>query len=427
MDDQVALHASRPLRGTARVSSDKAISHRAAILGALAHGRSVLWNFSPAGDCRSTLVVLTALGVPIVEADGALEVHGGGTERLAPPAAPLDCGRSATTMRLMAGAVAGTRFGVRLTGDRQLLTRPMDRIVEPLRRMGASLRWEIGRDLEIRGGALNGIEHHPEVPSAQVKSCLLLAGLHAEGRTTIVEPVPTRDHTERLIRAMGLPVERETSSSGVAVSVRAGSLHPIEVHVPGDPSSAAALAAGAAIVPGSDVVIAGIDLNPTRTGFFRALERMGAEVEFEVVREEPEPVGSVRVRHRPLHAISVTAPQVPAMIDELPLLALLATQAEGATEVRGAAELRRKETDRISGVVDGLRALGAELEELADGFVVRGSTPLRPGQCDAHRDHRLAMTFSLAGLITSGSVLVRGMEYVDDSFPGFAAALEALR
>ena len=421
-----AVHSSRYL-GTLRVPGDKAISHRAAILGALAAGPTVIRDFSKAGDCRSTLEVLAALGVRIIVADGTVEVRGGGSELLGPPAGPLQCGRSATTMRLVAGVLAARPFPVRLTGDPQLLARPMDRIVGPLRRMGASLEWQPGRELEISGGALTGIDHHQEVPSAQVKSCILLAGLHAKGRTTVIEAVPTRDHTERLVQAMGGSVQRVQTSSGLAVSVLRSSLRPIQFDVPGDPSSAAVIATAVALVPGSEVVIGGVGLNPTRTGFFGALDRMGAQVDLEIEKDEPEPVGSIRIRHGELQATSVGADEVPSMIDELPLLALIATQAEGATEVRGAYELRRKESDRIGGVVEGLRGLGADLEELPDGFLVRGPTRLRGGRCDARRDHRLAMTFSLAGLAASGPVDVEGIEYVDDSFPGFEAAMEALR
>jgi 3-phosphoshikimate 1-carboxyvinyltransferase len=429
MRENAALSSSPPLLGTARVPADKSISHRAAILAALARGPSVIRNFSASGDCTATLRVLRALGVQLTRSDDVLEVHGGGIDRLAPsPAAgPLDCGRSATTMRLMAGVLAARHSRALLTGDPQLLARPMERIARPLREMGASVEWHAGGDLQIKGGKLTGIEHRPEVPSAQVKSCVLLAGLHADGWTTVVESIPTRDHTERLLETMGVSVRRERTPQGLAVSVRAEPLHPIELRVPADVSSAAVIAAGASIVPGSDVRIEAVGLNPTRTGFLTVLQRMGIEVALDVQQLDPEPIGSIHVRHRALRSTTVRADEVPAMVDELPMLALVATQAEGTTEVRGAAELRTKESDRITGAVQGLRGLGANVQELSDGFVVQGPTPLRGGRCDAQRDHRLAMMLRLAGLIASGPVQVEGMEYSEDSFPGFEAVLGALR
>jgi 3-phosphoshikimate 1-carboxyvinyltransferase len=429
MRGKAGLRTSPPLRGSVRVPADKSISHRAAILAALAHGSSIIRHYSPSGDCAATLEVLRALGVRMDRSGDALEVHGEGIDRLGTPSAAteLDCERSATTMRLMAGVLAALPGPARLTGDPQLLARPMDRIVGPLRRMGASVEWRSGEHLEIAGGRLTGITHRPEVPSAQVKSCILLAGLHAQGRTTVVESVPTRDHTERLLRAMGVGVRREPTGDGTAISLCAEPVRPVEVAVPGDISSACVIAAAAALLPGSEVQIHEVGLNPTRTGFLSILRRMGAELEYEASGSDPEPVGTIRVRPGRLHATTVGADEIPAMVDELPLLALMATQAEGATEVHGATELRRKESDRITGSVEGLRALGADAQELPDGFVVQGPTPLRGGRCDAHRDHRLAMMLRLAGLIASGPVHVEGLEYTGDSFPGFEATLGALR
>lgn len=421
-----------PLSGRCRVPADKAISHRAAILGALAEGTSRVRGFSPAGDCRQTVGALRGLGVRVELAEEeagpvlhpTLLVRGKGWEGLRPPTGPLDCGRSATTMRLLAGVAAGLPFGCVLTGDRQLLRRPMDRVAEPLRRMGAGVALRPGGlpPVAVRGGSLRGIEYRLPVASAQVKSCVLLAGLRAAGTTAVVETVPTRDHTERLLEAMGAPVGRRPGW----VSVSPGPLDPIDLAVPGDVSSAAAILAGALLVPGSDVVVEEVGLNPLRTGFLRVLDRMGARVEVVSTSDGVEPVGTVRVRHEPLHGTLVEAAEVPSLIDELPLLAVLATRAEGVTEVRGAAELRVKESDRISGLVAGLRALGARVEELPDGFVVVGPTPLRGGRCDARSDHRLAMAFAVAGLVAEGPVEVVGMEFVADSFPGFEATLRAL-
>jgi 3-phosphoshikimate 1-carboxyvinyltransferase len=275
---------------------------------------------------------------------------------------------------------------------------------------------------------LIGIEYVPSRASAQVKSALLIAGLRASSPTTVVEPIPTRDHTERLLTAMGASVAVADSARGMSIRVEPGALGPLRLSIPGDASSAAVLAAAAALVPGSDVVLEGVSVNRTRIGFFKVLARMGAIVEFEPAGERlgPEPVADIRVQQRPLTAVRIGADAVPALIDELPLVGLLATAAEGVTEVRGAAELRVKESDRIAGLVSGLRALGAEVEELEDGFIVRGPTQLRGGACDALTDHRLAMTFTLAGLVSLGAVEVAGREFVSDSFPGFLSALREL-
>ena len=328
-------------------------------------------------------------------------------------------------MRLLAGILAGHEGRFVLTGDEQLLRRPMERVARPLREMGATVDTETdGRPaLTVDGGSLTGIEYELPVASAQVKSAVLLAGLRADGPTTVIEPVPTRDHTERLLAATGVSIHR----SDDRVRVHPGRPFAFDLRVPGDASSAAVLLAGGALLPGSDVLLRGVGLNPTRTGFLDVLDRMGNAVIVEDVRGGTEPAGDLRIRHRPLQSIAVEPNDVPGVIDELPLIGLLGTQAEGATEVRGAGELRVKESDRIAGLVSGLRTLGADVEELPDGFAVRGPTPLHGGRCDAQNDHRLAMTFTLAGLIASGPVQVDGMAFVDDSFPGFATTLEGLR
>jgi len=333
-------------------------------------------------------------------------------------------------MRLMAGVLAGRPFRSVLTGDPQLVRRPMDRVAEPLRSMGADVELAPGGGpcVAIRGGGLKGIEYRLRVASAQVKSAVLLAGLQASGVTTVVEATPARDHTERLLAFAGAEVDREGSNGTVRTSIRPGPLRAFDLEVPGDLSSAAPLIAAAALVPGSDLLIEGVGLNPTRTGFLRVLQRMGLSVEIDPSEPGgPEPSGHIRVCHGHLAAVEVGSADVPGVIDELPLLGLLATQAEGVTVVRGARELRVKESDRIAGLVAGLRALGAEAEELEDGFAVRGPTPLAGASCDANGDHRLAMTFAVAGLVASGPVSVLGMEFVPDSFPGFRETLEGLR
>ncbi len=417
--------ADRPLRGTARVPGDKSISHRLAIAAAVARGTSRIVGYAPGNDAAATLRAVAALGAGLVHEGDVIVVGGSGWDGLRGPAAPVDCGRSATTMRLLAGVLAGAEVPAVLTGDPQLLRRPMDRVAEPLRRMGAGVETAAGRPpVTLRGGTLRGIVHRLEVPSAQVKSAVLLAGLRASGQTEVVEPVPTRDHSERLLAWLGAPVERHPGR----IAVRATDLSAFHAAVPGDPSSAAPLLTAAAVVPGSTVTVAGMGLNPTRTAFLGLLERMGAVVEVEPDEDDgPEPRGTVRVRHAPLRGVAIGADQVTALIDELPLVGVLAAVAEGQTEVRGAAELRVKESDRIAGLITGLRALGVDVDEAPDGFSVRGPTALRRGPCDARDDHRLAMAFAVAALVASDAVRVEGMDAVADSFPGFENTLRSLR
>ncbi|MGH7611738.1 MAG: 3-phosphoshikimate 1-carboxyvinyltransferase [Candidatus Dormibacteria bacterium] len=424
-----AAPTSTPLRGRCRVPGDKAISHRAALLALRARGRTRIRGFSPAGDCAATLEVVRRLGAQMHGAPaGVLEITPG-TPR--PGTTALDCGRSGTTMRLTAGLVAPDPGVVELSGAAQLLRRPMERVAAPLRLMGAWVQTAPGGlpPLRIEGGRLRGISYLPEVASAQVKSAMLLAGLGAEGPTSVSETVPTRDHTERLLQAMGADLEVRDGAQGRTATVRPGSeLLPLHLEVPADASSAAVLAAAAALVPGSDVVLEQVSVNPGRTGFLEVLREMGAEVDIEPRSPDsaPEPWADVRVRHAPLKALRIERDQVPALIDELPLLGLLATCAEGESLVRGASELRVKESDRIAGLVRGLQALGADCEELPDGFVVRGPTRLGGGVCDAMGDHRLAMAFHLAGLRSQGKVHVLGLEFADDSFPGFLTRLGGL-
>jgi len=428
--DAEVVPATRPLRGTVSVPTDKAVSHRGAILGALASGTTVVRGYSPAGDCRSTLYVLRALGVAIEETDDAIRVTGWGERGPGESGGPLDCGRSGTTMRLMTGALAGFPVKMVLTGDPQLLARPMERVAEPLRAMGATVATAAGGvpPIGLRGGKLHGIEYDMPVASAQVKTAVLLAGLRASGPTTVIEPVPSRDHTERMLRTMGATVDVEDGDgAGRRVRVRPGGLEAAEITVPGDPSSAAPLVVAAALVPGSDLTVAGVGLNPTRTGLFDVLRRMGSEIEQGTAGADGEPIGDVRIVHRPLHGTTVGAPEIPSMVDELPLLGLLATQAEGRTEVSEAQELRVKESDRIAVLVKGLTTLGADVEERPDGFVVTGPTRLHTGYVNAAGDHRMAMTFAVAALIASGPVHVSGMQTIGDSFPGFMATLQGVR
>ena len=415
-----------PINATLRVPGDKSISHRAAMLGGIAEGTTRIRNFLPANDCLATLEVMRGLGVEVEYRGDEVLVHGRGMAGLVEPARPLECGGSGTTMRLMSGLLAGQPFYSVLAGNAQLSRRPMDRVARPLREMGATI---LGRDggrlapLTIQGGNLQAISYRPPVASAQIKSAVMLAGLFALGETTVEEPTPTRDHTERMLRSMGA----DLAVDGGTVRVSRSHLKAIDVDVPGDISSAAFVLAAASIVPGSRVVVEGVGVNPGRTGFLHALERMGAEVCLHNARESNgEPVADVEVSHRELRGISVSAEDVPGMIDELPLLAVVATQAQGITEVRGAAELRVKETDRIATTAAELTRMGARIEPLPDGFRVHGPTLLHGAQVSSHGDHRLAMSLSIAALAAKGVTTVEDTECADDSFPGFEAALRAL-
>jgi 3-phosphoshikimate 1-carboxyvinyltransferase len=417
--------ANGPLSGGVRVPGDKSISHRMALLAAIASGRSKLSGFSDAGDCAATLNLLRSLGVHVSQEGDAVVIDGG--EGLSTPEHPVDCRRSGTTMRLACGVLAGSQLDVTLTGDAQLLRRPMERVAEPLRRMGARIDTTDGLPpVRLHGGSLAGIDYELPVASAQVKSAVLLAGLRARDVTTVVEPIPTRDHTERLLAWLGAPIEIEGSPR--RISIRAAALQAFEASVPGDVSSAAPLLAAAALVPGSSVAVGHVGLNPTRTGFVDLLERMGARVEREAsTGRDPEPLGILTVRHAELRAVEISAEEIPNLIDELPLVGVLGAFAEGTTVVRGAAELRVKESDRISGLIAGLRSLGAEAEELPDGFAVTGPTDLEAASVDSAGDHRLAMAFAVAALVANGPLSIEGLDSVADSFPGFVETLELLR
>lgn len=419
----------RPIRrivGEVQVPGDKSISHRALMLGALSRDESLLQNVSPGADVRSTARCLRTLGVPIefisehAPPEGStVRVQGVGLSGLSPPSVPLDAGNSGTTMRLLAGILAGQPFESVLTGDESLRRRPMGRIIEPLSQMGASIKSAEGRaPLRIRGGRLRGIRYELPVPSAQVKSCLLLAGLFAEGLTTVIEPIATRDHTERMLLQQGAPLER--SGREIALGP-CPELAPLEMRVPGDLSSAAFWIAAATLLPGSELVVQDVGLNPTRTGFLTALQRMGARISAENLREEAgEPVGDLVVRGAErLNAIEIAGAELPTLIDEVPLLAVVATRAEGTTVIRDAEELRVKETDRLRAVAENLRRMGARVEELADGLVIPGPQPLQGARLPGYGDHRMVMAFAVAGLMAIGETTLEGAEWAGISYPGF--------
>jgi 3-phosphoshikimate 1-carboxyvinyltransferase len=405
---------------------DKSISHRAALLAAMSDGPVRITGYLDAQDTRSTLTAVAALGARV---EGALTVHGVGL-RGARPGVPIDVGNAGTLMRLLPGWLAGQAAGSWiLDGDASIRRRPVDRIAAPLRALGGRLEAREGRfpPFTVTAAPLRGTTYALPVASAQVKSCALLAGLLAEGETTVVEPVPSRDHTERMLLGAGARLAREGERVTVAPAER---LELAALRVPGDPSSAAFHVAAALLVPGSQVRVGGVGLNWTRTGFLRIAERMGARLGGELEAPGPlraaEPVGDLEVEHGPLRGTVVTPEEVPLAIDELPLVALLACFAEGETVVRGAQELRVKESDRIATVVDGLRGLGGEIEATEDGLVVRGGGGLRGGVLRAHGDHRLAMLGAVAGLAAREGVEVVGMEAAAVSYPGFARDLRTL-
>ena len=418
---------ARALQGVVSVSGDKSISHRAALLAALSPEPSRIRGLATALDCRASLRAAEQLGAVVSQRDGELHIRG--AAELPRGELAVDCGRSGTTMRLMAGILAAREGDSFLVGDPQLLARPMERVAVPLREMGAVVETSAGgrAPLRIRGGSLAGVLYRLPVASAQVKSAVLLAGLRAEGRTVVEEPVPTRDHTERLLTAMGAGIEEGWRDGVRSIGVGPAQLHGLDMDVPGDASSAAVLAAAAALVPGSLVTVRSVGVNPTRTAFLSVLEEMGASVEMGEPGAGAEAAADVTVRHRALRAVEVGADRVPLLVDELPLLGLLATQAEGTTVVKGAEELRLKEVDRISGLAEGLRRLGAVVEEWPDGFSVSGPVRLRGGATDSRGDHRLAMVFSLAGLVAEGEVTVAGTGYIGDSFPEFSSVMRSLR
>ncbi|GIX21268.1 MAG: hypothetical protein KatS3mg121_0051 [Gammaproteobacteria bacterium] len=412
------------LRGRVRVPGDKSISHRSIMLGALAEGCSRVHGFLEGEDSLNTLRAFRAMGVDIGDPrDGEVEIQGVGLRGLRAAPGPLDLGNSGTSMRLLAGLLAGQPFDSVLIGDASLSRRPMGRVIEPLTQMGARIDSEDGRPpLRIHGGRrLHGINYRLPIASAQVKSCLLLAGLYAEGETWVEEPAPTRDHTERMLRAFGYPVLGEGRRVGVAGG---GRLTATELTVPADISSAAFFLVGASIAPGSEIVLESVGVNPTRTGVLDILRAMGADIEWLDRRDfGAEPVADLRVRAAPLRGIEIPEEWVPLAIDEFPVLFVAAALAEGETVLRGAAELRVKETDRIQVMADGLRTLGVEAEPTADGVRIQGMGPggaFAGGRVDSHGDHRVAMAFAMAALRARAPIEIEHCANVRTSFPGFA-------
>ncbi|CAN5522285.1 3-phosphoshikimate 1-carboxyvinyltransferase [soil metagenome] len=427
---------ARRINGRVRLPGDKSISHRAAIIAALANGTSRITNFSPSEDCAATLSCLRKLGVSIQSEGSSLIVQGAGEAGLRVANEALYCGNSGSTMRMLAGVLAGQDFSSTLTGDSSLSSRPMERIIEPLRMMGAQLGSKIGKPpLTVKGlTPLKPIRYELPVASAQVKSCVLLAGLNANGRTEVIERVETRDHTERMLQWFGVPLERSVLDSVVISIDGPRSFAARDVSVPGDISSAAFLIAAAALLPESKLDVDDVGLNPTRTMFVSMLRSLGAAIEFTDMQVKGhEPVGRIRVKGKlsaqppsPVDSTLVRGNLIAPLIDELPLLAVVGTQMPGGLEIRDATELRCKESDRIDVTVKNLRAMGAEVEEFEDGLAVHGRAQLRGAMLDSYGDHRIAMAFAVAALTAAGDSEIAGAECVRVSFPEFFTLLESL-
>jgi len=420
----VTVEPATRLSGSPRIPGDKSISHRMLLFGALAHGKTHIQNLLDAADVRSSRGLIEALGVRVVDEGETVIVHGAGPAALRAPAGPIDCGNSGTTMRLGAGLLAGLPFSATLDGDASLRRRPMKRVADPLRVLGARLDLaEGGRaPFTVHGGGLRGTTVALTIASAQVKSAVLLAALGAEGETVLEGELGGRDHTERLLRHFGVDLKVDGT-----IRVRGGSrLQAADLRVPGDPSSAAFWIAAATIVPGASVTLHDVGINPTRMGFVRALQRMGARLSVKRAHSECEPTGLIVAEHGPLRGVTIGAEDVPAIVDELPLIAVLACYADGVTDVRGAQELRVKESDRIAAIAHDLEALGATVEVFDDGFRITGPQPLHGGAVKSFGDHRIAMAMAIAALGAAAPVTIDDASCVDISYPSFFPTLRYL-
>jgi 3-phosphoshikimate 1-carboxyvinyltransferase len=425
---KTSVTAARPLRGTVSVPGDKSISHRAVMLGALAQGTTEITGFLSGEDCLRTIAAFQQMGIPIQTADSTVRVHGRGLRGLKAPSAVLDAGNSGTTTRLLMGILAGQPFRSIIDGDPSLKKRPMARVTEPLREMGAAFLSPEGENrlpLTIQGGHLKGISYTLPVASAQIKSSILLATLFADGPSTVQQPAPSRDHTEIMLRAFGGRVEEHGTS---LIGYPAAELYGQKVKVPGDISSAAFFMTAALLIPGSAIVLKNTGINPTRTGILEVYRGMGADIQIQSGRQSGgEPAADLLVSHAPLRGTVIEGDLIPRLIDELPIIALAATQAQGTTIIRDAAELKVKESDRIATVAGALNALGAQVLPTRDGMIIEGPTPLQGTALSCHMDHRIAMMGAIGGLIARGETVLDGGEWVDVSYPGFFEEIKRLQ
>jgi len=418
----------RILKGEITPPPDKSISHRSLILNSIAEGTARVTNFLTAADCLSTLSCLRALGIEIEREGNTVIVHGRGPDGFREPAGILDAGNSGTTIRLLSGLLASRPFRCVITGDASLRSRPMGRVIEPLSRMGATIHGHEGSQrapLTIEGGKLRGIHYRLPVASAQVKSAILIAGLFAEGKTVIEEPARSRDHTERMLRAMGAEVKSE--GTVITLTPRPSPLRPLSLRVPADISSAAFWMVAGALHPDARIRLRGVNINPTRSGVIDILQSMDARLIMDSQHMEgDEPTADIEIRSSRLRATVIGGEMIPRLIDEIPVLAVAAAVAEGTTEIRDAGELRVKESDRIAATAAELSRLGARIEERPDGMIIHGVPSLKGNRCDSHDDHRLAMALAVAGLIAEGETIITRAEAVDIPYPDFWKDLERL-
>lgn len=421
---QVKIHPLNKIRKEIRIPPDKSISHRAVILGSISKGKTVIENFLEADDCLRTIRCFRNMGVKIEKNKNYWEIESGGLSSLKEPKNILNCGNSGTTMRIISGVLAACNFYSVLTGDKYLRRRPMKRIITPLKMMGAEIwaREDNFPPISIKGGRLKSITYHLPVASAQVKSCILLAGLFAEGVTKIIEPVKSRDHTERMLKFL----EADIEISEREIKIRGGK--PIlakKIFVPSDISSASFFIGAALITKNSEIKIPDVGINPTRCGCLEVFKRMGAKIEIFNKREiNNEPVADLLVKSSDLKGVNIEKEEIPLLIDEIPIIAVVATQAEGITVIRGAEELRVKETDRIRATVSELKKMGAKIEELKDGMVIEGKTKLKGEKLISYGDHRMAMALSIAGLVAKDKTTILGAECVKTSFPDFFSIIK---
>jgi 3-phosphoshikimate 1-carboxyvinyltransferase len=406
-------------KGEIKMGGDKSITHRGLIIGAIAQGKTVVHGYSRCADCMATLEIFKQLGISIKDSGSTISIEGKGLDGFVEPDDVLDCKNSGTTMRLLAGVLSGQNFFSVLTGDSSLRKRPMQRIIRPLDQMGAEIRSRCGgfAPLGIKGGKLKSIDYKLPVASAQVKSAILLAGLYADEETIVEEPKLTRDHTERMFSLFGAKVEKEDKR---IILKKKNKLNAQELIIPGDISSAAYFIALACLAPGSELYLKDIGVNPTRTGILDVLKMMGADISVVNTRTvSNEPIAGLMIKYSKLKTREISGQLIPRLIDEMPILAVAATQVQGITVIKDAAELRVKETDRISAIVVGLKDMGAKIEEKKDGFVVEGPTRLYGAQCNSFGDHRIAMALTIAGFIADGQTIIDGAECISISFPEF--------
>ena len=415
MDKKVSF-IYKGLKGKITIPADKSISHRAVMFSSLANGKSVIKNFSNGQDPLSTLKICKSLGVETEFTSDTLIINS--TGMLKSPSAPLDCGNSGTTMRLMAGILSGQNFNSVLIGDESLSKRPMKRIIEPLTLMGANIKSEnFKAPIVIKGSKLSGINYSSKIASAQVKSSILLAGLFADGTTSVTEPYLSRNHSELMLSYMGANIQTD----GLKVTVEKSALESKTIEIPGDISSAAYFIAAALIVSNSEIILKNVGLNPTRTGIIDIVKRMGGNIEIlDKYTVSNEIVGDIKIRSSELKACEISGDDIPRLIDEIPVIAVLATQADGTTIIKNAEDLRNKESDRISAIVTELKKLGAEISETPDGMIVHGKTKLKgAAKLETYHDHRLAMSLYVAGLVCENEILIKDFEWVNISFPEF--------